>query len=96
MIRLYRNPDSAEADAIEERLANMCLARDVITVQSEADLPNTLDVDADHLPALVDGDTVATGPEAIDAQLDVLQRALDDWYRFQSDTCELSADGKVC
>lgn len=96
MVELFRTPDSAEADAIAETLQALSIARSITTVRSEDDLPDEASFSVDDLPVLVDDGDVITGPDAIKDRLEALEALMADWYRFQSDTCELDAEGNVC
>lgn len=96
MVELFRAPDSTEADAIAETLRDLSIARTITTVRSEDDLPDAASFSVDDLPVLVDDGDVLTTPDAIANRLETLEALMADWYRFQSDTCELDAEGNVC
>ena len=96
MVELFRAPDSAEADAIAETLRDLSIARSIITVRSEDDLPGHASFTVEDLPVLIDDGDVFTEPDAIVDHLEALEALMADWYRFQSDTCELDAEGNVC
>lgn len=92
MIILYRHPQDAWADEIEEALDDMVIAYETEVVRTPADRP----ADVPNLPALRDDDDVVTGADALRDRLDELRRLMADWDRFQSDACYVEDDGTVC
>jgi hypothetical protein len=96
MLRLYRTSDSPLADEVEGALQRMSLAREVIRVRSEADMPKGSALSESDLPALFDSGEVVTGEEALREHIAHLRDFVAGWRRFQSDTCELDAGGNVC
>lgn len=96
MVELFRASNSAEADTIAETLQELSIARSITTVRSEDDLPDEASFSVEDLPVLVDDGDVITEPDAIEARLEALEALMADWHRFQSDTCELDAEGNVC
>lgn len=92
MIILYRRPDDAWADEIQEDLDEMVIAYDTETVEDETSLPG----DVDDLPALRDEEKVVTGETALREHLDHLRDLMEDWDRFQSDACYVEEDGSIC
>jgi lipoate synthase len=96
MVELYRAPDSPEADTIADALQNMTIERSVTTVETEDDLPDDASFAIEDLPVLIDDGDVIIEPNAIENRLEKLEALMADWYRFQSDTCELDAEGNVC
>lgn len=92
MITLYRHPDDAWADEIQEALDAMVIAYETVTVESEATAPD----DVSALPALRDDGEVVTGRNALRDRLDALRALMADWDRFQSDACYIEDDGSIC
>ncbi|PQJ36017.1 hypothetical protein BSZ35_16680 [Salinibacter sp. 10B] len=92
MITLYRRPDSAPADAIQEALDEMVIAYETEVVAPDAALP----ADVPSLPALRDDEQVVTDPEALNDHIEKLQKLMRDWNRFQSDACYIEEDGSIC
>ena len=52
--------------------------------------------DGTVLPAIVDGERLASGPDQVAAYLSELRRFVADWNRFQTDACYIDEDGSVC
>lgn len=94
MITLYRHPEDAWADEIQDLLDDMVIAYETETVPPEANQGLPEGVSA--LPALRDDDEVLTDKTAIRERLDALEQLMADWDRFQSDACYLDEDGNVC
>jgi len=92
MITLYRRPDSAPADEIQEALDEMVIAYETEVVAHNAALP----ADVPSLPALRDDEQVVTEPEALNDHIEKLQELMRDWNRFQSDACYIEEDGSIC
>ena len=92
MVELYRAEQSPLADEIEETLQDLVVAHEVIRVGSGE--PRS--APAPSLPALRHGDDVVTGEEALRSYLESLQELMEDWGRFQSDSCQLDRNGRVC
>lgn len=92
MITLYRHPDDARADEIQEALDEMVIAYETETIENESSTPE----DIPDLPALRDEGEVVTGEAALRAHLDDLRDLMADWDRFQSDACYVEDDGTIC
>lgn len=94
MITLYRPPNDAWADEIQEALDEMVIAYETKTVDPDSNGAHPKEVN--ELPALRDDDEILTGEEAIRARLDSLRELMRDWDRFQSDACYIDEEGAVC
>jgi len=92
MVVLYRRPDDAWADEIQEALDEMVIAYETVEVDGPAQVPD----DVAALPALRDDDEVVTGEDALRTRLDDLRALMNDWDRFQSDACYVEDDGSIC
>lgn len=92
MVTLYRAPDDAWADEIEEALDEMVIAYETEPLAHEASRPD----DVPELPALRDDGEVITGADALREHLDHLRDLMADWDRFQSDACYIEDDGTIC
>jgi hypothetical protein len=92
MVTLYRRPDDAWADEIQEALDEMVIAHETETIEDGATPPE----DVPQLPALRDEGEVMTGKAALREHLDGLRDLMSDWDRFQSDACYVDEDGTVC
>lgn len=92
MITLYRSPNDAWADEIQEALDEMVIAYETKTVDAESQHPS----DVPSLPALRDDGDVIAGEQALRDHLDHLRSLMSDWDRFQSDACYVEDDGSIC
>lgn len=89
MIELLRVDDCSRCDDVEHRLAELVIAHSVRSVSAE-ELPA-----GTTAPVILDGDRVVSGTE-LSAYLAGLGKLMADWDRFQSDTCYIDDDGKIC
>lgn len=94
MIALYRTREGDGGAAVEERLAELCLAHETVVAESAADLPEGL-CDAGGLPVLVDEHDVFVGAEAILGHLEALEAYRAQWYKYQSDVCYCDEEGNA-
>lgn len=92
MITLYRRPDNAWADEIQEALDEMVIAYETETIAEEKSPPE----DVPSLPALRDDENVITGGAALRDHLDQLRDLMANWGRFQSDACYVDEEETVC
>lgn len=92
MITLYRRPDDAWADEIQEALDDMVIAYETEPVAEGSAPPD----DIPDLPALRDEGEIVTGEDALRDHLDHLRTLMADWDRFQSDACYVEDDGSIC
>lgn len=94
MIELYREEISSEADWIEADLKGMAAGyeRHIVT-PLEVTERFGLQV---QLPVLRDGDRFASGREEIRIFLEEFSRLVENWRKFQSDSCYLDDEGDVC
>lgn len=92
MITLYRRPDDAWADEIQEALDEMVIAYETETIEDDQSPPD----DIPALPALRDEGEIVTGEDALRDHLDHLRTLMADWDRFQSDACYIDDDGSTC
>ena len=96
MPTLYRRPENARADAIQEALEDMVIRHDVVIVAAGTDLPDNAPVSMQDLPALADAGSVYTDDDAIAACLSELRQVMAEWDKFGADACHLEDDGMVC
>jgi hypothetical protein len=92
MVTLYRRPDDAWADEIQEALDEMVIAYETETIADDEARPD----DVPDTPALRDDGEVVTGEDALRAHLEELRQLMNDWDRFQSDACYVEDDGSIC
>lgn len=93
MIKLYREADSPQADAIEAEFREMALGFDrVVIKRTEA---AKLFGEETALPVLTDNDRVVSGAD-IPAYIEELGKLWRDWQLFQGDYCYVDDDGEVC
>lgn len=94
MIRFFRNRNCTGCAAIQETLEELCLAHDVIVLDSPKDLPDEF-ADAGPPPILVDDREIIQGREDILAHMEELAEFKDLWYKFQSDACYCDEEGNI-
>lgn len=90
MIQLYREPLSPEGDQIESALREMVVGYqrvDVTPVEAASVLGANV-----SLPALKDGDKIASGKESLTRFLDDLEQFVHDWHTYQGDACYVRDD----
>lgn len=93
MVKLFREKDSPQADAVEAEFKEMILGYDrVILDPAEA----AQRFGPEHsLPVITNNDRVVSG-EAITPYLQELQQLMQEWQAFQGDSCYVNEDGKIC
>jgi hypothetical protein len=92
VIILYRTENDAKGDEIQAALEELVVAHRVEIVPNGAPAP----VSVEALPAVVDGERVVSGQEALDAYLHELAAWMAEWRKYQSDVCYVDDDGNVC
>ncbi len=90
MIELYRPIDCPACAEIEEALAELSLARKVITVEPDQQ-PDGLPMGT-TLPAIKDEGQIINDPAAIKEYLEELERIAAEWRKYQSDSCYIDED----
>ena len=92
MLTLYRRPDDARADEVQDTLDEIVIAYETETIADDTALPD----DVPDTPALRDDGEVISGEAALNEHLQKLTDLMNDWDRFQSDACYIEDDGTVC
>lgn len=94
MIELFREENSPEADWIEADLRELSAGfnRHILTT---AEVQQTFGRQV-KLPVLRDGDRIASGRDDIREFLEDIHRLVENWRKFQSDSCYLDDEGDVC
>jgi len=90
MILLYRKENCAFCDEIEETLREIVMAYKIGNLK---DLPESK---LKNIPLLIDAERSVFGKKAIYEFLDEAKKLMVQWQKFQSDSCYLDDDGKVC
>ncbi len=93
MIKLYRTENSSEADAIEAEFHDMILGYDRLVI-AEQDAQRMFG-EGTSLPVIRDNETVVSGP-GIPSYLEDLRELMQDWQRFQGDSCYVDGKGGTC
>ncbi|MEP0806108.1 MAG: hypothetical protein HRF47_11490 [Chloroflexota bacterium] len=93
MIKLYREADSPQADAIEAEFREMVLGYDRVVIERQE--AKKLFGEETALPVLTDNERMVSG-EGIPAYLRELAKLWRDWQLFQGDYCYVDDDGEVC
>ena len=89
MIKLYREENSSQADAIEAEFKDMVLSYERVTVEP-AQAQNLFG--ETPLPVITNNDLVISGEE-IKPYLNALEKYMYHWQTFQGDTCYVGEDG---
>jgi len=92
MIKIYREKNSPQADAIEAEFRELVLGYDRVVV--DADEAAGL-FDKRTLPVITDNERVVSGDE-VPAYIKELTQLMRDWQLFQGDYCYVSDDGESC
>ena len=93
MIRLYREVESVQADAIEAEFRELVLGYERVIIRAE-EAPKMFD--GRSLPVITNYERVVSGEE-IPAYIKELTRLMYEWQLFQSDACYIRDDGDgVC
>jgi hypothetical protein len=93
MIKLYREENSASADAIEAEFRELVLGYDRVVIQSRA-AAALFGADT-SLPVITNNTRIVSG-EAIPAYIEELTRVMRAWQLFQSDACYVDENGETC
>lgn len=93
MIKLYREENSASADAIEAEFRELVLGYDRVVIEADAAAP-LFGADT-ALPVITNNERIISG-EAIPDYLKELTRLMHDWQLFQGDSCYVDEDGETC
>jgi hypothetical protein len=94
MLKLYREPQSPEADAIEGELKDILLGFDRVDMEPAEAQAKFGRVHS--LPVLADNERVVSGKDALAAYLNELRKFMQDWQAFQGDSCYVDEDGESC
>lgn len=93
MVKLYRELNSAKADAIEAELKDMIFGYDRVIVDSAQ--ASELFGGKRSLPVITNNEKIVSGEE-IAPYLVELKKLMHDWQAFQGDSCYVDDNGKVC
>ena len=90
MIKLYREENSPQADAIEAEFREMVMGYDRVVMEPQ----QAGEMFAGRtLPVITNNERVVSGDE-VKPYLKELERLMRDWQRFQSDACYVDEDGE--
>ncbi|VAW04111.1 hypothetical protein MNBD_ACTINO02-275 [hydrothermal vent metagenome] len=92
MLTLYREASCEDCDEIARTLTDMVVAHTVVTVGDT--WPPELSEGS--LPTIVEGDKVVRGIDDVRSFVRALAEYLDEWNRFQSDSCYVDENGNIC
>ena len=93
MIKLYREADSTQADAIEAEFREMVLGYDRVVIERKE--AAKIFGEETALPVLTDNERVVSGAD-IPAYIKELAKLWRDWQLFQGDYCYVDDDGETC
>jgi len=93
MIKLYRENNSVQADAIEAEFRELVLGYDRVVIESNeaaqlfgADIP---------LPVITNNERIVSGDQ-VPAYIKELTQLMRAWQLFQGDYCYVDDDGEIC
>jgi len=93
MIKLYREENSRQADAIEAEFREMVLGYDRVVV--DADKAVQLFGEETTLPVITNNERIFSG-EQIRPYIKELGQLMRDWQLFQGDYCYVDDNGENC
>lgn len=93
MIKIFREVNSPQADAVEAEFREMVLAYERIVVNAE-DLKRMFGGDV-SAPVLTDNERVVTGEAGVAAYLKELKKFVYEWQLFQNNCCYVDDDGNI-
>ena len=94
VLEIYREFTSPEADWIEADLKDAVVGyeRHVLAASQAGEILGK----PVELPVLRDGDRIASGREEILAFLKDIHKLMEDWRKFQVDSCYIDDEGEAC
>lgn len=93
MIKLYREKNSAQADAIEAEFRELVLGYDRVVVDPKEAM-QLFDAET-ALPVIKNNERVVSGDQ-IPAYIKELTQLMHSWQLFQGDYCYVDDDGETC
>ena len=93
MIKLYRQENSPQADAIEAEFHDLILGYDRVVI-AEQDAQQMFG-EGTSLPVITNNERIVSG-EKISAYLNELRELMSDWQEYQGDSCYVNDKGKTC
>ena len=94
MIEVFREAESSQGDWVEAELKEMVLGYERVVTTPEA--ARQILGPSHSLPALKNGDRIASGQEGLMAYLKELESLAREWRAFQGDWCYVDDQGEVC
>jgi hypothetical protein len=94
MIEVFREQNSPEADWIEADLKDLAIGYECHILAS-SQVQDIFGM-AVKLPVLRNGNRIASDREDILAFLNDIHKLVEDWRKFQVDSCYLDDDGETC
>lgn len=93
MIKLFREEDSQQADAIEAEFQEMVLGYDRVVIDEKGAVQMFgMDI---TLPVVTNNEKIVSG-DGILAYVRELKQLMRDWQLFQGDFCYVDDDGEIC
>jgi len=93
MIKLFRRENSSQANAIEAEFQDMLLAYDRVVIDDK-DARRMFGAET-SLPVITNNERIVSGEE-IPAYVRELRTLMQDWQRFQGDSCYVDDKGESC
>ena len=93
MIKLFRQENSSQANAIEAEFQDLLLGYDRLVID-ERDARNMFGPQI-SLPVITNNEKIVSGEE-LPAYIKELGTLMRDWQRFQGDSCYVDDNGESC
>jgi len=93
VIKLYREKNSRQAEAIEAKFREMVLGYDRVVVDGDGAVQ--LFGEERDLPILTNNEKIVSG-EQIRPYIQELGQLMRDWQLFQGDACYVDDNGETC
>ena len=93
MITLFRRPDCYACDEAEEKIKELVIKHVVVDVELLG-MPKELPEETE-MPVIKDEEKLIIGHEEVKAYLPKLEKYVEQWNKFQGDTCYADDDGVI-
>ena len=93
MIKLFRQENSTQANAIEAEFQDMLLGYDRVVID-ENESRHIFGAET-SLPVITNNEKIVSGEE-IPAYIEELRTLMHDWQQYQGDSCYMDERGKSC
>lgn len=95
MIRLFITSGCKDCENIEERLKELCLAHETVTVDHDQNSERNELPEGLIPPVILDDGKIVQGKEAVWAYIETLEKIKAEWDMFQGDSCYCTDRGEI-